>query len=245
MVQKQMFYLIIYLKVLKQNKMNIKRWNIYHCLALLGASLAFMLWHSLWFFIAVASISFVFLFFISKNELIRLKPYGGWANRVTAIRFLAIMALAILHSNFSDLQIALWLVLLIPLDGLDGLLARSRNEKTVMGAYFDMETDVLYVCIASCILFLRNLSGYEIFVPAFFRYGFVLVLIIFRMDHLTEQRTKIGPFVAVYTFISISLAFLVPPLLRKIIIYSAIILLIISFSNSFYLLLKEKNKPHG
>jgi phosphatidylglycerophosphate synthase len=239
-----MFYPIICIQDLKQKKMNSKHWNKYHCLALLGASISFILWHTLWVIIVVALISFVFLFFISKNELIRLKPFGGWANWVTAIRCLAIMALAIKHSNLSDLQIACWLLLLIPLDGLDGLLARSRKEKTAMGANFDMETDVLYVCIASCILFLRNLSGYEIFVPAFFRYFFVLVLIIFRLDHLTEVRTKIGPLVAVYTFISISLAFVVPELLRKIIIYSTIILLIISFSNSFVQLLKENNKPH-
>jgi phosphatidylglycerophosphate synthase len=211
-------------------------WNRYHCFALLAASVIFLLTHNLIFFVLAGTGSIMWLIFLSRDELKKLAPFGGWANRVTAIRYIAIMMLAMFYSSLTNLQIALWLAAIIPFDGIDGYLARKRNEKTEMGAYFDMETDVLFVCIASCILFVRGLSGYEILIIAFFRYIYVVLVFVLGYYNIKEQRTKIGPIIAVYVFIAVTLAFLVSEIARIVLIYSAIVLLIVSFAYSFYLI---------
>jgi len=222
--------------------MNLSLWNRYHCFALLASSVAFLFFHSLLLFVLVGSASMICLFFISRNELKNLKPYGGWANRVTGFRFFATMLLALIYTHLSNAQIGIWLALVIPFDGLDGFLARKRNEQTNMGTYFDMETDVLFVCIAACILFIRGLAGYEIFIIAFIRYFYVFIVFILNLHRIKEQRTKIGPVVAVYVFIVISLAYWVQEDIRILLIYSALVLLMISFSYSFALLLLSKNR---
>jgi CDP-diacylglycerol--glycerol-3-phosphate 3-phosphatidyltransferase len=208
-------------------------------MALFIASIAFILTHTLLFFVIITSVSFIWLFILSKDEIKNMKPFGGWANRVTAIRFLALIILALVYKYLSQLQISIWLAILIPLDGLDGYLARKRNEQTKMGAYFDMETDVLFVCIASCILFVRGLSGFVILIAAFFRYIYVLVVYLIGLHHIEEKRTKIGPIAAVFVFIALTLSFVVSDNIRPIIIYSTVLLLVISFSYSFALLLTD------
>ena len=220
--------------------MKLALWNRYHCMTLLAASLVVLLSRSFLFFLVIALVSILLLFRISKDELIALKPFGGWANRVTAIRFLAIGILAVIYPNLSNLQIALWLGIILPLDGLDGYLARTRNERTSMGAYFDMETDVLFVYIASCILLFRRLTGYEIILPALLRYFYVFIVYVCGLHHVKEQRTKIGPVIAVYVFVSVTLAFIISEPYRRILIYSAILLLVLSFSYSFILLVKQR-----
>jgi phosphatidylglycerophosphate synthase len=222
--------------------MNLACWNRYHCLVLFAASIAFILVHSLLFFIIPAFISFCLLFLYNRKELEKLKPFAGWANRVTALRFLAIVVLSLLYKHCTNAQIGYWLALVIPLDGLDGYIARKRKEQTLMGAYFDMETDVFLVCIASCILFLRDLSGYEILIIGFFRYFYVLIIYLIGFQHLTERRTKIGPVIAVYVFIAVTISFFMSGDLRKLIIYSAIFLLLFSFSYSFFLLLNDRKE---
>jgi phosphatidylglycerophosphate synthase len=223
--------------------MKSERWDTYHCLLLFAASVSFIFTHHLFFFIVPALMSFMLLFFFNRNELRMLKPYAGWANRITAFRFLAIVVLAYVYQNLSDIQIACWLGATIPLDGLDGYLARKRQEQTLMGAYLDMETDAFFVCIVSCMLFLRGLSGYEVLIIGFFRYFYVIIIYLCGFQYIKEQKTRIGPIVAVFVFIALTLSFVLPDGPRKLIIYSALILLTVSFSYSFWLLLNTfRNK---
>ena len=222
--------------------MKLELWDRYHCIILLASAVFFVFRHNMLFIVAIALLSFAILIINSKDELMKLKPYGGWANRVTGIRLIGILVLALVNKQLTDWQITIWLALLIPLDGVDGLLARNRNEQTAMGAYFDMETDVLFVCVASCILFIRKLTGYEVLIMAFSRYFYVFIVYMCRLHHIKEQRTRIGPPVAVFIFSAVTLAFVVPDEVRLWVIYSAILLLIISFSYSFMLLLKQHRK---
>lgn len=219
--------------------MNLAIWNRYHCIALLAASTFFLFYNSLILIVIIALASFVWLFIISRNEINRLKPFGGWANRVTGIRFVAILVLALINGKLSNVAIACWLAILIPLDGLDGYLARKRNEKTNMGAYFDMETDVLFVCIAACILFIRDLAGYQILIIAFIRYFYVFIIFLLGLYTIKEKQTKIGPIVAVIVFIALVLAFIVSAGIRVFIIDLALALILISFTYSFILLVND------
>lgn len=222
--------------------MNLLLWDRYHCFALLIASIAFLFYQSLLLFVFIGIASSIILFYTCRSELNNLKPYGGWANRVTGFRFLATLVLALVYSKLTNFQIGIWLAILLPFDGLDGYLARKRSEQTKMGAYFDMETDVLFVCIAACILFIRGLAGYEILLIAFIRYFYIFIVFLLRLHKITEQRTRIGPIVAVYVFLAVTLSFWLSENIRFIVIYSALVLLLFSFSYSFLLLLRESRK---
>jgi phosphatidylglycerophosphate synthase len=220
--------------------MKLKVWDRIHCLVLLAAAITFIFIPNPLLFIIPATLSFVILFYLGREELSKLKPFAGWANRVTAIRLIALLIVTLAFNHLTNWQTAIALGLILPFDALDGYLARKRKEQTVMGAFFDMETDVLFVCLTCCMLYMRGLAGFEVLFIGFLRYIYVLIVILFGFRHLKEKRTSIGPIIAVYVFIAVTLSFVVPEIFRKIILYSSMLLLIISFSYSFVLLLKQR-----
>jgi phosphatidylglycerophosphate synthase len=219
--------------------MNLLIWNRFHCIALCITATLFIFVHSISLFVYPCFVSFVYLFNLGKNELVNLKPVGGWANIITAIRFSGIVLLSFIYKMFSNMEIAGFLFILILLDGADGFIARKLKQQTEIGAYFDMETDAFFVCIVSCILFLKQITGFEILIAGFFRYFYVFILYILGLQNLKEKRTKIGPVVAVFLFIALASAFILPKNIASYILNFAIILLIVSFSYSFWLLIKQ------
>ena len=213
-----------------------------HCFALFLAGIVF------WFIqlgsvlTIVANISFTYLFISEFQVLKGLHPFGGYANRATFLRLAGTMVLFSFSGILNNLSIAVLLTLLISLDGLDGFLARRFKQETRFGANFDMETDALFACFVSVMLFEKGLTGAWILPVGFLRYGYVILIYFLRMHRLPERRTKFGPAIAVILFIALILPFVLPNNIYIPILVTASVLVSFSFGWSFYLLILEKQK---
>jgi phosphatidylglycerophosphate synthase len=101
-------------------------------------------------------------------------PTFGVANTMTLVRgALAIMLLALLGVR----EVEWWLVglatLAAALDGVDGALARRRNEASAFGARFDMETDALLILVLAALVWQLGKAGVWILLAGLLRYLFV------------------------------------------------------------------------
>jgi phosphatidylglycerophosphate synthase len=109
---------------------------------------------------------------------VRLRaPAFGAANCVTLARAaLAVPLLALLGVAPTP---ALGWVLVglgaagVALDGVDGALARGRNEASAFGARFDMETDALLILVLAALVWQHGKAGPWVLAAGLLRYVFV------------------------------------------------------------------------
>jgi phosphatidylglycerophosphate synthase len=105
------------------------------------------------------------------------EPAFGAANSVTLVRAaLAVLLVALLRAPPSAalgwLLVALGTAA-VSLDGVDGALARGRNEASRFGARFDMETDALLILVLATSVWQHGKAGVWILAAGLLRYVFV------------------------------------------------------------------------
>lgn len=109
------------------------------------------------------------------------------ANLITLIRLVSvfiIVAIALYADPFWQLLNPLLIITNILLDGLDGVVARIRNETSVMGAVFDIAADrVIEMTLWITLVFLQAVS---IWIPIIFLTRGILV------DSLRKQHADQG-----------------------------------------------------
>ncbi len=102
----------------------------------------------------------------------------GIANGVTLVRAALTVLLAALigapDSEAFGWALVAIAVVTVALDGVDGWLARSRNEATAFGARFDMETDALLILVLAALVWQLDKAGVWILAAGLLRYAFVL-----------------------------------------------------------------------
>lgn len=219
---------------------NIKKWNTLHCLIVFIGGLLFCLfkWHIPMLIGLIISLSH--LIFQEWATLRALHPFGGYANGITLLRFILITLIFLFGGYISNIQITLILLFLTLLDGVDGFLARKFNHITMVGAYFDMETDALVVCVTSIILYTKNITGSWILLIGFMRYYYIFIVYMLNMHDIPERRTKFGPLVSVILLVSILISFILPTYIYIPILIIASIMVTVSFCWSFYYLFRDR-----
>lgn len=221
---------------------NMKKWETIHCFVMVGSGILFWFTHWGLLILLTAITSFVALLFSVWPALWNLHPFGGYANWVTFMRLSGLVVLFTLSGSLSYGQIAFMLLILILLDGIDGFLARRFHHVTSFGAVFDMETDAVYVCLASILLFEKGLAGGWILLVGFMRYFFFVLKYFMGLHDLRDKGTRLGPAIAAVLFV----ALFIPYILQRTIYFPCLIvasaLVTLSFAWSFYLLITEKRK---
>jgi phosphatidylglycerophosphate synthase len=111
-------------------------------------------------------------------------PAFGWANGVTLGRGALTLLLAAFlgvqgGSDVGWLLVAL-AVAAVALDGVDGRVARRRNEASAFGARFDMETDALLMLVLAALVWWHDKTGVWILAAGLLRYLFVLGSFVWR-----------------------------------------------------------------
>jgi phosphatidylglycerophosphate synthase len=105
-------------------------------------------------------------------------PAFGLANGVTLGRGVLTLLLAAFLGVQGGTEVGWLLVVLaiaaVALDGVDGRLARRRNEASAFGARFDMETDALLIMVLAAIVWQLDKAGAWILLAGLLRYLFVL-----------------------------------------------------------------------
>ncbi len=117
------------------------------------------------------------LLLMMTSQHLRARSFG-MANGVTLVRGVLTVVLAALigASNGEALGWTVVAVAVIAavLDGVDGRLARRRNETTAFGARFDMETDALLILVLAALVWQLDKAGIWILAAGLLRYIFVL-----------------------------------------------------------------------
>jgi phosphatidylglycerophosphate synthase len=116
---------------------------------------------------------------------VRQLPRGfGAANVVTLVRAALVLLLIALLGVEPAPALAWALVVLgaagVALDGVDGALARSRNEASEFGARFDMETDALLILVLAALVWQHGKAGAWILAAGLLRYAFLAAAGVFR-----------------------------------------------------------------
>ena len=101
----------------------------------------------------------------------------GAANAVTLVRAALLLLLVALLGVAPTRALAWVLVGLgaaaVALDGVDGALARGRDEASEFGARFDMETDALLILVLAALVWQHGKAGAWILAAGLLRYLFV------------------------------------------------------------------------
>ncbi|MBI4763107.1 MAG: CDP-alcohol phosphatidyltransferase family protein [Deltaproteobacteria bacterium] len=225
--------------------MTLNQWDKYHCYGLVSLSFVYSLTQSFLPIVGFSILSFTALWISHWKEIKNLRPPGGLANRVTLIRLAGLTTLMLLAFRISNQVLSLLLFVLVLMDGLDGYLARKKDQRTTFGANFDMETDALFVCLVSVLLISKGLSAKWILIPAWIKYYYTVFIDLAGLNTVPEKRTLFGATAAFIMFLALVLAFVLPEKTRLILTISATILLTISFASSLVKAVVLKNRPRG
>lgn len=159
------------------------------------------------------------------------KKWGGFPNLVTTFRLLLIFIIPFLSSNFS---IAFLASFIVALDLLDGFLARKLNQVTVFGGELDMETDAFFCLLLSLIISLKQPELFWIIIGGSLRYIYKIVTTLFAKINFIESKKVYARYFAGIYYSTFVIYFFLPFHLGKYIISFGNLLVITSFSISFY-----------
>jgi phosphatidylglycerophosphate synthase len=171
----------------------------------------------------------------------------GLANAVTAFRagLIAVLPAMILVPDRFDTTGA-WAVvgvglLALALDGLDGRIARRRNEASAFGARFDMEVDAAYVLFLSGLVAATGRAGVWIILAGLMRYLWVMASVSWpALDRpLPPSRFRKSVCVMVLLLLLAALVPIAPSGLSVLCCVAAMALLLASFGRDLVWLLRR------
>lgn len=216
------------------NEIIIGKWRNAHAITVISALVLSFLLDNFYVFMSAGTISFFVFILINLKSLKEMKPFGGYANRVTFLRNSLTLILGFLSFHLSDYQIVSCAIVIILLDGVDGYLARRFKHESLFGVNFDIETDAFYVAMMSLILYNSEFLGFWIIIPGFLRYFYVVVLRLSGLYRLKEKRLKFTQVIAVLYFFGLLSPFILPYKVYFPLLVFLSILIVISFLYSFY-----------
>lgn len=133
----------------------------------------------------------------------------GAANLVTLMR---VALLALLVALFAETARApmLWLgvvvtIIALILDGVDGTVARRRNEVSDFGGRFDMETDAAYILVLAGLAWHFDRVGAWVLLAGLLRYLFVSASLVFAWLRTPLPRSRRRQTICVVQIVSLIL----------------------------------------
>lgn len=145
-----------------------------HAGAMIGATVAALGLGAPSALAAVALLSFLALLWLGRGHYTDGRGFGV-ASYVTTIRLGIVLAL-LAFTKKPDAESALWVVLVLVLDAIDGWLARRRGLVSDFGERFDMECDAFLLLACGVLLAVDGRLGVWIVAPGLLRYLYVLLL---------------------------------------------------------------------
>lgn len=163
----------------------------------------------------------------------------GAANVVTTLRIGLLILLPPAASVHPAALIALSLLILV-LDGLDGWLARRRTLASEFGAFFDKETDALFLLLLCGLAAFQGTLSAWILGAGLLRYGFVLLLFLLPTPQKTESRSTAARYVYGFMVGALLASFLPFPRLSHPLVAVATTMLLASFARSLWQIIASR-----
>lgn len=220
--------------------MSLKKWDLLHCMAVSAGLFAFHFTGSKIPVLIITSLSVLWLWVSQWHTINQYKPAGGYANLVTLLRFSLVIAITSLSDILPLRILGILYIIPVSMDALDGFLARKMNHQSKFGAFFDMETDSLFVALAGLILVEKQIAGAWILPAVYMRYIYVLVILAMGLSGRQEKRMRYGPAVTVFLFISLLAGYQLPVTYATKLLAAACFLVILSFGYSFFLIVSDR-----
>ena len=157
-----------------------------------------------------------------RTELRALQSFGGWANRITAIRFGILVAVGAAMARVPQAVIFTAFTLNVLLDVVDGHLARRYRSESPFGAVFDRETDACYVLLAYLYFFLVHGIGAWIILPGLLPYAWRLLTLRFGASLQRDAKARFAAVLAGVNYVMLIAAVASPePFRTPILVVSA------------------------
>lgn len=208
----------------------IERWSFVNAIGVLGAAAGAVWGASPWPLLVGGGGLLFALVVVARG---RWTPQGefGAANAVTALR----AGLLILLPSAATVELSLVPVLgllVLVTDGLDGWLARRGNLRSEFGAFFDKETDALFLLVLCALAAFRGRLPIWILGTGLLRYGFVLILFLVPSPDTTEERATWARYTYGGMVTALLASFLPSPALYRPLVALATGALVLSFAQS-------------
>ncbi len=214
-------------------KSELEKWTHGHAALVLGALGVALTMHRTWPVAAAGVASLAALVTVNRNAW---TPSGvfGWANLVTAFRAVTVWAVGARLHKADETLLALVVLGLFALDGLDGYLARRRGTTSEFGALFDMETDAYFVLMVELVLFHRGELGAWILMTGVLRYVYVLARAFIPARRPDVPRSRFGRLAFTGLALGLFFAFALPGPIGQACALAGTALVTLSFARSFY-----------
>jgi phosphatidylglycerophosphate synthase len=199
-------------------------------LMLVGAGVTLWVPSGAWVTLA-AAVSFADLIHRARPWL--AKPYGGYANQLTALRLGLLLTAAALMNGLPSRWLCLLLAANVAADAIDGHVARRTNGVSPFGAVFDREVDGVFVLVAY--LYFHVVAGLPawVLIPGLLPYLYRLSTLARRDRPPPERREKLAPFLAGANFVLLLVAVAAAPELQLRVVLLSMALVGVSFFVSF------------
>jgi phosphatidylglycerophosphate synthase len=217
----------------------IERWSLVNAIGMLGAT-AGAVWLEQTGPLLVGGVGLLAVLVGVARD--RWTPAGdfGAANAVTALRVGLLCSLPYAASVGPTVLIGLS-TLILATDGVDGWLARRTEQSSTFGAFFDKETDALFLLVLCGLAAFRGRLPLWILGAGLLRYGFVLLLFLPISTETTESRFNLARYVYGGMIAALLFSFLPYPALAHTLVVLAMTALIFSFGRSAWDLLSSQD----
>jgi phosphatidylglycerophosphate synthase len=177
----------------------------------------------------------------------RGRGHFGLANTVTSMRagVIAVLPALILAPGRFDAVLA-WAVVgfglaALALDGLDGRIARQRNESSAFGARFDMEVDAGFVLFLSILAAATGRAGAWIVLAGLMRYLWIAAALVWPLLNapLPPSLFRKSVCVVLLLLLLLAMAPVLPPSRTPLPCVIGLLLLLASFGRDLVWLLRK------
>jgi hypothetical protein len=211
----------------------LSAWLNRHAAAMLGtAALTVVAPSGIWLGLA-AGASFAALGYRERLRHGLLKPYGGYANQLTALRLALVLTAAALMSDLPKSWLWVLLAANVAVDAIDGLVARRANQASAFGAVFDREVDAVFVLTAYVYFFVVEDLPAVVLLPGVLPYAYRLAAQLRAGRSAPDHRERFAPLLAGANFAVLLVAIGAPAELMPGIVSLSAALVVLSFSMSF------------
>jgi phosphatidylglycerophosphate synthase len=220
----------------------LERWSRANAFAML-ASCPLALWFELtWLVSVIAAVSFGALLVCGRRAWTPAGRFGP-ANAITTVRIAGTVALSFAPPRTPGSLLALALLALLMLDGVDGWVARHAAIASSFGARFDMEADALLVFVADLELWHRGRLAGWVLITGVLRYLYVLLIALVPPPGGDMPRSRFGRYAFAALLLGLLAAFACPGALGTALAAGGSAAVVLSFARSFHWSYGRRSPP--
>lgn len=216
----------------------LERWTLTHAFLMLAGSITGIILLNALPLVATAAFSFGLLIYQHWDSWKQKGWYGGAPNAITGFRVITLLIVLSISPIIGLWPTAIIISLVQFSDLLDGYLARKWNLTSLLGAYFDKESDAFYNLSFCMLLYFEGAPAW-VFIIGMIRYIYVPVLYFFKPKDQKEKRFPWGVIIAVIIMWGLPMAYVLPPMYQQYLLILLSTLIVFSFGRSFYFMLNS------